>query len=110
MSDANDNDNGRNPGTRTPLSLKPRSGGAVSMGVTKQQFSHGRTKTVQVEIKRTRTHAPGGAGAGLGGPSAAEKRATFDAPKPRDTAPTGRGAPSAGGASLNLSAEELKAR
>jgi translation initiation factor IF-2 len=108
MSDANDNDNGRNPGGRAPLSLKPRQG-AVSAGTVKQSFSHGRSKTVVVETKRRRVDGPAGPAVGLGGPSAAEKRTVFDTSKPHDTAP-GRPAPPVGGANLNLSAEELKAR
>jgi translation initiation factor IF-2 len=106
MSDANDNDNGRNAsGGRAPLSLKPRQG-AVSAGTVKQSFSHGRSKTVVVETKRRRVDAPGGPAVGLGGPSAAEKRTVFDAPKPREAAPAAAG----GASNLNLSAEELKAR
>ena len=111
MSDANDNENGRNAGGRAPLTLKPRAG-AVSAGTVKQSFSHGRSKTVVVETKRRRIDAP--PAGPLGGPSAAEKRAVFDT-KPREAAPprpvTGA-APSApaGGANLNLSAEELRTR
>ena len=63
MSDANDNDNGRNPGTRAPLSLKPRQG-AVSAGTVKQSFSHGRSKTVVVETKRRRVDGPAGPAVG----------------------------------------------
>jgi translation initiation factor IF-2 len=108
MSDANDNDNGRNPGTRAPLSLKPRQG-AVSAGTVKQSFSHGRSKTVVVETKRRRVDGPAGPAVGLGGPSAAEKR--FDAPKPQaPAAPRPAPGPGAASANLNLSAEELKAR
>jgi translation initiation factor IF-2 len=111
MSDANDNDNGRNSGGRAPLSLKPRQG-AVSAGTVKQSFSHGRSKTVVVETKRRRVEGPGAPAVGLGGPSAAEKRATFDSSKPREapprpSQPAGAGA---GGANLNLSADELRAR
>src|SRR5580700_4486709 len=110
MSDSND-DNNRSGGLRAPLTLKPRQG-AVSAGTVKQSFSHGRSKTVVVETKRRRIDAP--PGGNLGGPSAAEKRAVFDT-KPREAAPprpaTGP-APSApaGGANLNLSAEELRTR
>ena len=111
MSDANDNENGRNAGGRAPLTLKPRAG-AVSAGTVKQSFSHGRSKTVVVETKRRRIDAP--PSGPLGGPSAAEKRAVFDS-KPREAAPprpassSTPGAP-AGGANLNLSAEELRTR
>src|SRR5271165_2874328 len=111
MSDANDNENGRNAGGRAPLTLKPRAG-AVSAGTVKQSFSHGRSKTVVVETKRRRIDAP--PSGPLGGPSAAEKRAVFDT-KPRDAVPprpaTGpASAPPVGGANLNLSAEELRTR
>jgi translation initiation factor IF-2 len=106
MSDANDNDNGRNSGGRAPLSLKPRQG-AVSAGTVKQSFSHGRSKTVVVETKRRRVDGPA-PGVGLGGPSAAEKRTVFDSSKPAAAAPR----PAAQGATsnLNLSADELRAR
>src|ERR1700754_4725117 len=109
MSDANDNENGRNAGGRAPLTLKPRAGGAVSAGTVKQSFSHGRSKTVVVETKRRRIDAP--PGVNLAGPSAAEKRTNFDV-KPREGAPV-RPAPSGapqGAGNLNLSAEELRAR
>ncbi len=96
MSD--ENDNGRP--ARPSLTLKPRTG-SVNAGVVKQTFSHGRSKTVVVETKRVRTHSPGG-GANLAGPSAAEKRTTYD-PRP---AASGRPASTPGG----LSAEEHAAR
>src|ERR1700722_13791633 len=112
MSDANDENNTRaGGGIRAPLTLKPRPG-AVSAGMVKQSFSHGRSKTVVVETKRRRIDAP--PSGPLGGPSAAEKRAVFDS-KPREAAPprpassSTPGAP-AGGANLNLSAEELRTR
>src|SRR5277367_6423133 len=112
MSDSNDNDTGR-PAGRAPLTLKPRPGGAVSAGTVKQSFSHGRSKTVVVETKRRRVDAPGGPQGGLGGPSAAEKRSALDV-RPTPTPPA-RPTPSTpaqpqGGANLNLSAEELRAR
>src|SRR5580698_9933922 len=108
MSDANDNENGRGAGGRAPLTLKPRAG-AVSAGTVKQSFSHGRSKTVVVETKRRRVDAP--PPGALGGPSAAEKRAVFDT-KPPAPRPASTPAPSApaGGANLNLSAEELRTR
>jgi translation initiation factor IF-2 len=46
------------PGGRAPLTLKPRASGAVSSGMVKQSFSHGRTKTVVVETKRRRVDTP----------------------------------------------------
>ncbi|HYG28436.1 MAG TPA: translation initiation factor IF-2 N-terminal domain-containing protein, partial [Caulobacteraceae bacterium] len=104
MSD--ENDNGRPPSGRAPLTLKPR-GGSVSAGVVKQSFSHGRSKTVVVETKRSRPHGAGGGG-NLAGPSAAEKRAVFE---PRPAAPAAP-RPSAPAASSTdgLSAEEAARR
>ncbi|WP_369057973.1 translation initiation factor IF-2 [Caulobacter sp. 73W] len=102
MSD--ENENGR-PG-RAPLTLKPRTG-PVSSGVVKQQFSHGRSKTVVVETKRARTHAP--ASGNLAAPSPAERRDT--APAPRPAAPAApRPAPTSSGGAGGLSAEEMQAR
>ncbi|MDO9223753.1 MAG: translation initiation factor IF-2 associated domain-containing protein, partial [Caulobacter sp.] len=101
MSD--ENDNGRPP-ARPSLTLKPRAG-SVSAGVVKQSFSHGRSKTVVVETKRVRTHAPGGA-SNLAGPSAAEKRTTYD-PRPAAPRPASSGPVDPSG---NLSAEEMRAR
>ncbi|MBC7168817.1 translation initiation factor IF-2 associated domain-containing protein, partial [Phenylobacterium sp.] len=95
MSD--EKDNGRNPGGRPPLTLKPRGAGSVSAGTVKQSFSHGRSKTVVVETKRPRTHAP--AAGNLAGPSPAERRGSDSRPAPRG-----------GGDSSGLSAEELRAR
>jgi translation initiation factor IF-2 len=67
-------DNENRPG-RTPLTLKPRTG-SVNTGVVKQQFSHGRSKTVVVETKRRRVDAPS---VNLAAPSLSEKRpAGFD--------------------------------
>ena len=106
MSDANDNE-GRGPGGRTPLTLKPRPGGSISSGTVKQSFSHGRSKTVVVETKRRRFETPG--------PSVVEKRPVFDlkrpapapeAPRPASAAP----APAADASKLNLSAEEAARR
>ncbi len=100
MSD--ENDNGRAPGGRAPLTLKPRGAGSVSAGTVKQSFSHGRSKTVVVETKRARTHtAPAG---NLAAPSSAEKR-TFTPPpaaSQRPASPSGDGS--------GLSADEQRAR
>ncbi|MDO9223685.1 MAG: translation initiation factor IF-2 associated domain-containing protein, partial [Caulobacter sp.] len=101
MSD--ENDNGRP--ARPSLTLKPRAG-SVNAGVVKQTFSHGRSKTVVVETKRVRMHVPGGA-TNLAGPSAAEKRTTYD---PRPAAPGARPAGSAASGPGGLSAEEHAAR
>jgi translation initiation factor IF-2 len=69
------------PAVRAPLTLRPRTGGAVSAGMVKQSFSHGRSKTVVVETKRRRLDGPGGA------PSPAEKRAAFDVRGPTPQRP-----------------------
>jgi translation initiation factor IF-2 len=105
MTDENDNDrpSGANgPGGRTPLTLKPRTGGAVSSGMVKQSFSHGRSKTVVVETKRRRVDAP---------PAVGERRpveikpAAAQAPRPPG------GAPASPGAALRgLSEDERRAR
>jgi translation initiation factor IF-2 len=106
-----ENDNGRNGGGRAPLTLKPRPG-AMSSGTVKQSFSHGRSKTVVVETKRRRVDAP--PAGNLAGPSAAEKRAVFDAkPAAAPVPPRAPSAPapaSAASSNLNLSSEELRAR
>jgi translation initiation factor IF-2 len=100
MSD--ENDNGRTPGGRAPLTLKPRGAGSVSAGTVKQSFSHGRSKTVVVETKRQRTHAsPAG---NLAAPSSAEKRAF----SPQSSGP--RPSQGASGDGSGLSAEEQRAR
>jgi len=106
MSDANDNEN--RPGGRAPLTLKPR-GGAVSSGTVKQSFSHGRSKTVVVETKRRRVDAPPAAA------SSGPARPAYEPPKPQSQAPApprpaAPPPPSSGGANLNLSPEELRAR
>ncbi|MDE2357330.1 MAG: IF-2-associated domain-containing protein, partial [Alphaproteobacteria bacterium] len=67
MTDETDKTRPQTPGpagagaTRAPLTLKPRVQGAVSSGMVKQSFSHGRTKTVVVETKRRRVEGPVGA-------------------------------------------------
>jgi translation initiation factor IF-2 len=71
-------------GGRAPLTLKPRAAGAVSAGVVKQSFSHGRSKTVVVETlnKRRRLDPPSPQA-----PAAAERR---PAPEPaRETPASG---------------------
>ncbi|MDO8899744.1 MAG: IF-2-associated domain-containing protein, partial [Phenylobacterium sp.] len=95
MSD--DKDNGRAPGGRPPLTLKPRGAGSVSAGTVKQSFSHGRSKTVVVETKRPRTHVP--APSNLAGPSSSERRGSDSRPAPRGS-----------GDASGLSSEELRAR
>ncbi len=104
-----ENDNSRQssaPTGRAPLTLKPRIGGAVSSGVVKQSFSHGRTKTVVVETKRRRVDAPGG-----GAPTVAERRPAFEvrtpvAPRPATPPPESSVPPNAGG----LSEDERRKR
>src|ERR1700719_3012082 len=65
MTDDNEKGPGTSmPGGRAPLTLKPRASGAVSSGMVKQSFSHGRTKTVVVETKRRRVDTPVSAPAG----------------------------------------------
>jgi translation initiation factor IF-2 len=94
-------------GGRAPLTLKPRASGAVSSGMVKQSFSHGRTKTVVVETKRRRVDTP----AATPSTHAPERRppAGFDvrgqAPAPRAPAP-----PSDASASHGLSEDERRAR
>ncbi|HZL01041.1 MAG TPA: translation initiation factor IF-2 [Caulobacteraceae bacterium] len=78
MTDENDNNRPSSaPGVRRPLTLKPRLGGAVSAGVVKQSFSHGRSKTVVVETKRRRVDFPV---AGTAAP--AEKHPAFEVAAP----------------------------
>jgi len=109
-----ENDSGRPtpaPGGRAPLTLKPRIGGAVSSGMVKQSFSHGRSKTVVVETKRRRVDAPGAAPAAV-----AERRGAFEvrgAPPARPTtAPTPATTPAASvsAAARGLSEDERRAR
>ncbi len=95
---------------RAPLALKPRASGAVSAGVVKQSFSHGRSKTVVVETKRRRLDTPGGlGGGGPGGASAAEKRAIFDVRGPAPARPPAA-APSEPAPVGGLSEDERRAR
>jgi translation initiation factor IF-2 len=104
MSDDNDNGqpSGQNPGGRAPLSLKPRTG-TVSSGVVRQNFSHGRSKTVVVETKRRRAPEGGAPERPAAAPAAAAP------PRPQSPPPAApRPAPSAPG--LNLSQSELAAR
>ena len=82
-----ENDNNRPSGGRAPLTLKPRAAGAVSAGVVKQSFSHGRSKTVVVErtAPRRRVDAPMPA-------AVAERRAAAEI-KPPIAPPRPTGAP-----------------
>ncbi len=112
MSD--DDNNGRPPGSdasatpprRTPLSLTPRSGGAVNAGTVKQSFSHGRSKTVVVETKRRRVE---------GGPMDRPRPASAELPPvagPRPTPAPLAGAvrPAAPASTGGLSQDELAKR
>jgi len=60
MSDGKDQESAQDQG-KGRLSLRPASrlelGRTVSAGSVKQEFSHGRTKTVQVEVRKTRAPA-----------------------------------------------------
>ena len=87
------------PGGRAPLTLKPRIGGAVSSGVVKQSFSHGRSKTVVVETKRRRAETPPVA------PSAPEHRPITDVKAPTPTVVIAETSPTGG-----LSEDERRAR
>ncbi|HEX7758552.1 MAG TPA: translation initiation factor IF-2 associated domain-containing protein, partial [Caulobacteraceae bacterium] len=102
MTDENENGRPSGQGGRAPLTLKPRTGGAVSAGVVKQSFSHGRSKTVVVETKRRRVDAPA---TNLAAPSSLEKRA-FEVRPPQPQPP--RSAPTSDGG--GLSEEERRAR
>jgi translation initiation factor IF-2 len=110
-----ENDNTRPPagsgassgaGGRAPLTLKPRAAGAVSAGVVKQSFSHGRSKTVVVErtAPRRRIDAPTP-------PAVAERRAAVEIKPPagpvRPAAPTAAARPPETG---HLSESERLAR
>ena len=104
MTDENDNNRPPTPSAgRAPLTLKPRSGGAVSAGVVKQSFSHGRSKTVVVETKRRRVDVTGA--------PTVERRPAFEIrpPAPR-TPPRGPDAPPTGAAQGSLSEDERRAR
>jgi translation initiation factor IF-2 len=103
-----DNDNNRPTGastTRAPLTLKPRTGGAVSSGMVKQSFSHGRSKTVVVETKRRRLDLPSGVGS-----LTPERRPAPEAPRAAPIAPRPAGPSQAGGAVRGLSEDERRAR
>ena len=103
MTDENDTNRQTSaPTGRAPLTLKPRAAGAVSSGVVKQSFSHGRSKTVVVETKRRRVD-----GLGAAAPMA-ERRPAFDvkAPAPRPAAPPAPESASSG----RLSEDERRAR
>ncbi|MEO8926290.1 MAG: translation initiation factor IF-2 [Caulobacteraceae bacterium] len=110
MTDENDNGRQTSPsggpaagGGRAPLTLKPRIGGAVSAGMVKQSFSHGRTKTVVVETKRRRVEP---VGAGPAAPPIAERRVAFDVRGPTPPRPQGADVSPPGG----LSEDERRAR
>ena len=107
MTDENDNSRQTSaPAGRAPLTLKPRAGGAVSAGVVKQSFSHGRSKTVVVETKRRRVDGIGGAA------PLADRRPTFDvkAPAPRPAAPSALESAPTSAQTGGLSEDERRAR
>jgi translation initiation factor IF-2 len=113
MTDENDNnrppsDGGSaTPGGRAPLTLKPRTPGAVSSGMVKQSFSHGRSKTVVVETKRRRADAP--LGAPLGRPTPVEPAPVASAAPAAPRPPLSAAGP-AGAAARGLSEDERRAR
>ncbi len=103
-----ENDSGRpspTPGARAPLTLKPRMGGAVSAGMVKQSFSHGRSKTVVVETKRRRVDAPGVGPAGV-----AERRGAFEVRGLTPARPAPAAPPPAPADGHGLSEDERRAR
>ncbi|HSZ50641.1 MAG TPA: translation initiation factor IF-2 [Caulobacteraceae bacterium] len=109
MTDENDNNRPAGsgaPGSRAPLTLKPRTGGAVSSGMVKQSFSHGRSKTVVVETKRRRVDAPAASVPERRPP--VETRPPAPAPRPAPAA-SGGPAPQAG-PQRQLSDDERRAR
>ena len=104
-----ENDSGRptpTPGARAPLTLKPRLGGAVSSGMVKQSFSHGRSKTVVVETKRRRMDAPG-----VGPAAPVERRGAFEVRGPTPPRPAmSPSAQTAAASARGLSEDERRAR
>jgi translation initiation factor IF-2 len=108
MTDENDNNRPAGsgaPGGRAPLTLKPRTAGAVSSGMVKQSFSHGRSKTVVVETKRRRVDAPIVAPAPDRRPPL-EAKTSVPGPRPANAPPSG----AAGAAMRGLSEDERRAR
>ena len=89
-------------GGRAPLTLKPRGGGAIPAGTVRQNFSHGRSKTVVVETKRRRAPESGDRPRPQPAAIAPVARPAEPTPAPRPAAP--------GGSNLNLSQSELAAR
>ncbi len=89
-------------GGRAPLTLKPRGGGQIPSGTVRQNFSHGRSKTVVVETKRRRV--PGAEDRPRPAPIAPVAARPAEPP----AAPAAR--PTSGAAGLNLSQSELAAR
>jgi translation initiation factor IF-2 len=111
MTDENDNNRpsgAGTPGGRAPLTLKPRTAGAVSSGMVKQSFSHGRSKTVVVETKRRRVDTPPGATPERR-PPLVEAKVPPLAPRPAPAQPAGA-PPQTGGAARTLSEDERRAR
>ncbi len=108
MSDTNDNDNGNErPGGRT---LGLRSGGG--QGRVRQNFAHGRSKTVVVETKRKRVIGAPGAKPAAAETPAFEAKPKVAAPpkqvaKPKPEAPKPAGSPKV---LRTLTAEEAEAR
>jgi translation initiation factor IF-2 len=107
MTDDNEKGRGTSPlGGRAPLTLKPRASGAVSAGMVKQSFSHGRTKTVVVETKRRRVEGPGA-------PAPAhtpDRRPAFEVRGPAPPPPRPAPPPTDAASSHGLSEDERRAR
>ncbi|MEQ1653392.1 MAG: translation initiation factor IF-2 [Hyphomicrobium sp.] len=107
MTDQNDQTDKTSPaGGRKPLSLQR----TVESGSVRQNFSHGRHKTVVVEKKKTRKLGPGGApvvetAAPAAAPAAAKPRAAAPAREAQSATET-----RSGGQSRILSKEEQAAR
>jgi translation initiation factor IF-2 len=105
MSDANDENNGKGP--RSPLTLKPRPAGTVGAGTVRQNFSHGRSKTVVVETKR-RVGTPPAAAPKAPPPPLPRPEGAGAAPRPAQ--PQAPRAPASAGAAGGLSSSEMEAR
>ena len=107
MSETKDStDKPASKGGRKPLSLQR----TVESGMVRQNFSHGRSKSVVVEKRRSRKLSP---------PGAAGKAAATEAPEPVETKPAAKAKPepkakakpeTTADAASNLSSEERDAR
>ena len=115
MSDQNE----RDAGTKSRLSLRP-AGGRLELGKTvdagsvRQSFSHGRSKTVQVEVVKKRVVAPGAprpaAPGGPASPAAAAAAAAGATPSARGGARGGAAAPPAPSRQLTQAEQATRQR